>query len=268
MPLRLNTPPFGFLIPLSALFALIAASIAGCDTTASSGTESSSGDGGGDGDGAAGDGDSPPDYGGAAGNGGADAPGGDGDISVPPKPLPASPPPGYPAGPYGEGNPEEGEVIENLTFFGFPRSGDGVIVGSGEPASFDLASLRDQGASYALIHTATMWCPSCRTAADDLSARGDELSNLGALIIELVLESPSSVDPTPMELSSWALGSDLTVTTVGPGDDRTLLVFPDREYVYIVEMQTMEVVWALEAAFSDPSVTESGIDALLGFLAE
>jgi hypothetical protein len=113
-----------------------------------------------------------------------------------------------------------------------------------------------------------MWCPSCRTAADDLSARGDELSNLGALIIELVLESPSSVDPTPMELSSWALGSDLTVTTVGPGDDRTLLVFPDREYVYIVEMQTMEVVWALEAAFSDPSVTETGIDALLGFLAE
>jgi hypothetical protein len=44
------------------------------------------------------------------------------------------------------------------------------------------------------------------------------------------------------------------------------VVFPSREYVYIIELETMRVVWAEQALFVDPSITELGIDAYLDLL--
>lgn len=175
-------------------------------------------------------------------------------------------PEGYPDGPYAAGNPMVGEVIENLTFEGYPRIGDSILSSEGTVQRISLADLRDSDARYALIHTATVWCPSCRTAADDLALRGDELSASGAAIIELVLEGGYDVLPTDEQLALWIEGSDLTVTTVRPADERTPLVFPSREYVYIVELDTMQVVWAEQALFTDPTITEQGIEALLEYL--
>lgn len=176
-------------------------------------------------------------------------------------------PPGYPAGPYGIFDPAVGDIIENLNFEGLLRLGDDEVVSSAEAIEpLTLDDVRNSGATYALIHTATVWCPSCRAAADDLALRGDELSNAGAYVIELVLEGGYDVLPTDLELSLWATNSDLTVSTVRPNDERTSVVFPSREYVYIVELSTMQVIWAKQALFTDPTITEDGIDALLELL--
>jgi hypothetical protein len=159
-----------------------------------------------------------------------------------------------------------GDVLENLTFEGYLRIGDGTLPSEGSVQEITLAEVRDSGAQYALIHTATVWCPSCRAAADDLALQGDQLSGSGAAIIELVLEGGYDILPTDSELTLWVQGSDLTVTTVRPADDRTLIVFPSREYVYIVELDTMQVLWAEQALFTDPTITEQGIAALLEYL--
>ncbi len=172
----------------------------------------------------------------------------------------------YPEGPYGEGNPRVGETIEALAWEGYLRLGDDTLVASGELQATSLAELRLAGASVALIHTATTWCSSCRAAADDLARRGDELSNQGALIIELLLEGQSYITPDDEELTAWVKTSDLTVTTVRGADARTEAVFPSREYVYIVELESMKVVWAKQALYSSPSITEEGVKALLDYL--
>jgi hypothetical protein len=163
-------------------------------------------------------------------------------------------------------DPSVGDVVENLTFEGYARIADGVLVNEGSIAPLSLSEMRDSGASYALIHTATVWCPSCRTAAADLAAQGDVLSNQGAVLIELLLEGNTGLLPNDNELNVWVGTSDLTVTTVRPGDARGPLVFPSREYVYLIELESMEVVWAEQALFTDPSITEKGIDALLDLL--
>ncbi len=172
----------------------------------------------------------------------------------------------YPEGPYGEGNPQVGETIEALAWEGYLRLGDDTLVTGGELEATSLAELRLTGASYALIHTATTWCSSCRVAAEDLAQRGDELSNRGALIIELLLEGQSYTTPEDDELTAWVKTSDLTVTTVRGADLRTEAVFPSREYVYIVELESMKVVWAKQALYSSPSITEEGVEALLDYL--
>jgi hypothetical protein len=176
---------------------------------------------------------------------------------------PTEPPPGYPLGPYGEGNPVVGDVVENLTFEGFPRIGAGQLASSGEVEEITFEQLRAQGENYAIVHTATIWCPSCRSAAEDFAARGDEIAAQGAVLLELVLEGNSSALPTDVELSTWVATSDLTMATVRPGDARTKLVFPSREYVYIIDLSSMKVVWAKQALFSDPTITSLGFDAYL-----
>lgn len=179
---------------------------------------------------------------------------------------PTPPPAGYPEGPYGEDDPVVGDVIENITFEGFARIGDGKLVNSGEIVPITLEHLRAQGENYALIHTATIWCPSCRDAADDFAARADEITALGAVLIELVLEGNGNPPPTDLELSTWVSNSDLTMTTVRPGDDRTNVVFPSREYVYIIDLTDMTVVWAEQALFTDPTITALGFDAFFELL--
>lgn len=169
----------------------------------------------------------------------------------------------YPAGPYGQDNPQVGDVIEDLALDGYSRIGDGVVVGSEPISTIHLSDFRDGEAQYLFIHTATMWCPSCRGAADDLSLEADELSAEGVHFVELVLDGTSTgVSPSNEQLAAWAQGSDLTVTTVREADARTRIVFPAREYVYIVDLKTMEVVWRKQAVFSSPSITEEGLAEL------
>lgn len=175
-------------------------------------------------------------------------------------------PDSYPPGPYGSGNPKVGDVVEDLAWQGFARLGDGRLASEGPLQNLQLSSLRTAGKSYALIHTATVWCPSCRAAADDLAARGEELEAKGAVLIELLLEGQSSQIPTDAELEAWVQGSDLTVTTVRAADERTAVVFPAREYVYLIDLASMKVVWAERALFSDPSIAALGIEELLTYL--
>ncbi len=245
---------------LGAVFLLLACEATSEDPAGASGPSGSTPGNSGGSDGSTGDGDED---------------GGDGDVPLGGAAIggslggasPASPGE-YPRGPYGEANPRVGDVIENLTLVGFPRVGRGIVVGSESAQTMTLAELREGGESHALIHTATMWCMSCRAAADDLGQLGDQLSARGALIIELVLEAPDGSVPTPAQLGSWAAGSDLTVTTVAPGDDRAATVFPSREYVYIIELETMQVLWAEQAFFVNPTITQTGMDVLEGYLTE
>ena len=56
--------------------------------------------------------------------------------------------------------------------------------------------------------------------------------------------------------------------TALPGDDRAATVFPSREYVYIIELETMQVLWAEQAFFVNPTITQTGMDVLEGYLTE
>lgn len=171
----------------------------------------------------------------------------------------------YPPGPYGDENPETGSVIENLPLRGFRRTGPEEIVGQEQAEDFWFEDLRRQG-TYAFIHTATVWCGSCQAAADDLGPLGDDLSARGAVVIELVLEGSGGDLPTDDELRTWARGSDLTVTTARPASNRGSEVFASREYGYIVDLTTMQVVWSERALYSSPSIVERAAAALEDWL--
>lgn len=82
--------------------------------------------------------------------------------------------------------------------------------------------------------------------------------------MELLLDGASSrVPPTEAELRAWADAYDLPMTTVGPIDDRTRQVFADREFGYVIDLETMTVVWRRQALFSTPTISDLAIEALL-----
>jgi hypothetical protein len=157
------------------------------------------------------------------------------------------------------GNPDVGDVIENLQLVGL------VPDGSSEPpfVSTSMAELRGGDATLALVHVAAVWCGSCRAAANDVGAREQEILDAGGAVIELVHEGQSGAPPTESELRAWMGAHDIESVTVGPADDRTKAVFPEREYAYIVDLRSMTVVWRERGLYASPTIGAVGADAIL-----
>ena len=96
-----------------------------------------------------------------------------------------------------------------------------------------------------------------------LGQRGEEVIEAGGAVVEVLLDAGIGEPPTEEELTAWIEAYSLTVTTVGRVDARTREVFSDREYAYIIDLETMQVVWQTQALFSSPTITELGIDKIL-----
>lgn len=63
----------------------------------------------------------------------------------------------YPAGPYGENNPDVGAILENLTFRGYANP-TGVGLANEQPlVDYSFADLRSSGPRYALLHIGAVW---------------------------------------------------------------------------------------------------------------
>ncbi len=181
--------------------------------------------------------------------------------------MPLTPSQGtYPLGPYGSNNPEVGETLADLAFFGFHRLGySKELISEGDYGETSFSDYRDSGANYLLIHVAAAWCSSCLLGAIDLQAAASEIVAGGGELLELIVDGQGvGVDPTKNELELWAEYGGLRFTTSGPGADQTREVFPEREHVYIVDLQSMKVVWTEEGLYNNPSVAQLGIEQLLG----
>jgi len=162
----------------------------------------------------------------------------------------------YPGGPYGRKNPRVGDVIEDLRFIGYRGAGEPITV-RGAPDAFSLSDLRKEGSSHLLIHVASFWCAACRPEALYLSQYADELMAAGGEVLEILVDGDViGDDPTTDQLSAWVVSNDLRITTVIPGDDYVREVFPDRDHVYIVDLETMEIIWRAEGPSTNPAVTE------------
>jgi len=169
----------------------------------------------------------------------------------------------YPAGPYGEGDPEVGDVIENLKLQGLVFD-----AAAAEPrfVTTSLGALREIDAALALIHVPAVWCSSCKAAAADLAARQQEILDAGGAIIELVHEGQDGSPPSESELRAWATAYRLHVPTAGGADARAHAVFPDRDTAYVVDLRTMTVVWRERGLYATPTIGATGADALLARL--
>src|SRR5690606_36353555 len=101
------------------------------------------------------------------------------------------------------------------------------------------------------------WCAACRPEALYLSQYADELMAAGGEVLEILVDGDViGDDPTTDQLSAWVVSNDLRITTVIPGDDYVREVFPDRDHVYIVDLETMEIIWRAEGPSTNPAVTE------------
>lgn len=171
----------------------------------------------------------------------------------------------YPEGPYGEADPEVGDTLEDLRFDGFISPVDGKLANRREVESTSFSELRKTGKRYAVIHVSALWCESCTLGALDLSEHAQTVMARDGVILELLVDgSASGFDPTFRELDQWVEMGGLEITTVAPGDDRVREVFPSREHAYIVELETMKVVWKHSGLFERPSTVERAVSALLG----
>lgn len=177
-----------------------------------------------------------------------------------------APPSGdYPPGPYAFNNPQEGEVVENLEFQGFLPASPGDRAADGEFSWLTMQDLRASGARYLLVHVSSFWCATCLVGADRLNQYIDEIHRAGGATLELLVDGQATgADPRKVELEVWADSADLKMPTVGPGEDRVRAVFPDREFVYIVELATMEVVSRIQGLNEDPMPIEIAAEELLG----
>jgi hypothetical protein len=88
--------------------------------------------------------------------------------------------------------------------------------------------------------------------------------NAGGAVLELLLDgSRNNIAPTDQELSAWIQAYGLTVTSVRRIDARTREVFADREFAYIIDLSTMQVVWRQQGLFTTPTIVDVGIDKIL-----
>ncbi|HSC87263.1 MAG TPA: hypothetical protein VLC09_08340 [Polyangiaceae bacterium] len=170
----------------------------------------------------------------------------------------------YPEGPYGENDPQLGDVIENLKFDGYLASDGTKLTSSREVESITFADLREAGKRYAVIHVSAFWCESCTLGALDLSENAKAVLARDGAIIELLVDGTASgSDPTFAELADWIDMGGLTVNTVAPGDERVREVFPSREHAYIIDLETMQVVWRHSGLFENPSTVDRAVSTLL-----
>lgn len=86
----------------------------------------------------------------------------------------------------------------------------------------------------------------------------------GGAVLELLLDGPrSNTAPTDQELAAWIQAYSLTVTSVRRVDARTREVFADREYAYIVDLSTMQVVWREQGLYATPTIADVAVDKIL-----
>jgi hypothetical protein len=91
-----------------------------------------------------------------------------------------------------------------------------------------------------------------------------QLLDAGGAVLEILIDgSTLGLDPTQEELDVWVRNNDLRMTTVIPGDESVRRVFPDRDYVYIIDLRTMEVVWQEEGPGRNQATTEIGAQEML-----
>lgn len=213
---------------------------------------------------------------GAGGNGGSGTPvGGGGNAAAgAPDPGQAGAPgnEGYPPGPYGEGSPDVGDVIENLPLRGLVNldaTGDSENL---TIADSSLGALRASGKRYALLITAAGWCPSCKTAArelgEELATEVKNLNDQGGLIAHILLDGTrSGTAPTDDEFVNWAKAASLRISVLGHESERVRAVFPAREWGFIVELETMKVVWREQVElYAKPTVSTISTQKLAEFL--
>jgi len=175
----------------------------------------------------------------------------------------------YPEGPYGEADPEVGQRIEDLKFDGFVSPVDGTLANQRKVQTLSFSELRNSGKRYAIVHVSAYWCDSCSASALDLSDKAKTVLERDGVIIELLVDgSAAGADPTFKELDNWIVTGGLEVTTVAPGDERVREVFPTREYAYIIELETMEVVWRHFGLYERPTTVWYSVDALLSLYLE
>lgn len=85
----------------------------------------------------------------------------------------------------------------------------------------------------------------------------------GGIVIELLLQGSGSAPPTEDEVRAWVTTHDLETTTVGAVDARPRVVFADREVAFIIDLDTMTVLWKQSGLYANPSLFVTSIDAML-----
>jgi hypothetical protein len=176
----------------------------------------------------------------------------------------------YPDGPYARDDHEVGDVVENLMLLRHLGTPGRVTDTDDELDRISFSEIRESDATYLLLHTSATWCATCRVEALYLSEYTQSIVEEGGAVIELVVDGQATgLDPSKEELDVWVELSDLQVTTMGAGDDNLRKVFPTRDHVYIIDLETMEVVWRIDGPKDGQAGSEIGaIELLSRYLAE
>lgn len=178
--------------------------------------------------------------------------------------LGAARPKSYPDGPYGYGDPEVGDRLPNIRLEGFVDPPTGRKATASRFASVELDDIRRSNNQFLLVHVSALWCPPCMLAARDLADNHELISSAGATVVELLVDGRSvGADPTREELEVWADTADLKFPTAMPGDEETRKVFPHREYAYLIDLDSMEVIFRTSGFHEDTTVAEEAINELL-----
>lgn len=171
----------------------------------------------------------------------------------------------YPDGPYAIAGPKVGDVLPNVELTGYFNEVGEELATAASSEDFDLGDLRATGARYAVIHVGGGWCDSCHVAAHHLSNQLDLLLARGAIALEILLDGITlGVDPTHEELDAWVEFGELKLITAMGRSEELRRVFPENTHVYIVDLETMTVVWTTTGKSVDPSITEMAIGELVG----
>jgi hypothetical protein len=174
----------------------------------------------------------------------------------------------YPVGPYGANNPSVGDVVEDLQLRGLLNWDAQVPSSDLDVEDHSLATFRSRGRTHLLLTTSTAWCGSCQAAAKEmgteLAAEVQQLTAAGGAIVGILLEGLTREPPTDDELNAWARSAGLEASVMGAtSDGRTTSVFPEREWAYILRLDTMQVVWRQQVAlYATPTSSRVGLDQL------
>jgi len=119
---------------------------------------------------------------------------------------------------------------------------------------------------YALIHTAWVFCPGCRAAARALGAasvdqnlNGAVVVAAGGIIVEVLIQSGYSGGALDMfDITTWVNTYDLDITTMMAVDAQTEAALIDREWSFIIDTSTMQIVWRQQGSQVDGGESSSG----------
>jgi hypothetical protein len=148
----------------------------------------------------------------------------------------------YPPGPYGT---EVGDTLPNFALEGFQNGT------AEEPTSldvygpFDVKSLAERGAKYALIHVSAADSEISEIAAQDLANGGKKVVQKGAQIVEVLARADgTAADRSSLETWIETYGFSVHAAVDSPGSPLTVLdAAGSPESGFIIEMPKMEVIW-------------------------